>query len=765
MLPHPGSHTYCLDMHAAFLLEGIMIGHTVSHYKVLEKLGGGGMGVVYKAEDTKLKRIVALKFLPPELTRDEDCRKRFILEARAASAMDHPNICSIHEIDETPDGQMFICMPFYEGETVKTKIARGPLPVEEVIDITTGILHGLGKAHSQGIIHRDVKPANILVTDDGVVKIVDFGLAKLAGIAEVSIPGMIFGTTPYMSPEQATDAEIDQRTDIWSVGVLMYEMLCGQLPFKAEYEQALIYLIIHEPPKPFATFRSDIPMALQQTVAKTLEKDLGNRHQNVQELLKDLKSSFDSTMTVLEEKPSIVVLPFVDISPGKDNEYFSDGLTEQIIIDLSQIHTLRVISCTSAMKLKGTNKNVRTIGDELDVQYVLEGSVRKAGINLRINAQLIEVASDSHLWAEQYNGTLEDIFDIQERVSRSITDVLKLKLSPEEEMHIAEHPIDNIHAFECYLRARKEIMLFTEEALNRALQYLQQALDIVGDNALLHAGIGYVYWQYVNMGIKAPVEYLAKAEANAAKAFEKEPDSPSGHMLLGLINMTRGNIQESVRHLMQTLAADPNDPDALFWLIMNLGMVGKTSVARQYVDRLLEVDPLTPINQATPAYPLLCEGRFDLALEKMKRWYELEQDTGVSNFWYGWILAQNMRYDEACSLFEVTAKEMPEDLWANFGMCFKHAFRGEIEALKSTTQGVTAIAEWDLQYSWFLAECHALVGNKKEAFRWLDNAVHRGFLNYPLVRKLDPFLDNLRGEEQFEKLVDKVKYGWERFEV
>jgi serine/threonine protein kinase len=742
-----------------------MIGQKISHYKVIEKLGGGGMGVVYKAEDVTLERTIALKLLPPELALDENWRSRFILEARAASAMDHPNICTIHEIDETAEGQLFICMPFYEGETVKRKIARGPLPVQDAIDIATGVVNGLVNAHSSGIVHRDIKPANIMVTNDGVVKIVDFGVAKLTGMEEVAKTGTILGTTPYMSPEQATGKEVDQRTDIWSFGVLLYEMLSGHLPFTADHEQALTYLILHENPEPLDTLRSDVPTALRRIVARSLEKDPVNRYQRVEEILEELKSPVASVVSTTEKRPSIVVLPFTDISPGKDNEYFSDGLTEQIITDLSQIRTLRVISCTSAMKLKGTNKSAKTIGAELDVQYLLEGSVRKVENSLRINAQLIDVARDSNLWAEKYSGTLADVFDIQERVSNSIVNLLKLKLSREEALRIAEHPIDNIRAFECYLRARQEVMRFTEEGLNRALQYLQQAVEVVGENAVLNAGIGYVYWQYVNLGIKPPKEYLSKAEANAAKVFEKEAGSARGHMLLGLINMTKGDTQECVRHLMQTLAADPNDPDALFWLIINLGMAGRTSIVKQYVERLLEVDPLTPINHGTPGYVLLCEGRFDLALETVERYYKLEPDIAISRFWYAWLLAQNKRHNEACSLFDIAAKDTPGELWARLGLCFKYALRGELETLRSQSQGVAAIAKWDLQYSWFLSECYALVNDKVEAFRWLDNSVRRGFLNYPMVRTFDTFLDNLRGEEHFEKLVERVKYGWERFDV
>lgn len=541
-----------------------MIGRQISHYRILEKLDGGGMGVVYRAEDTKLKRTIALKFLPGKLTHDEDARKRFVREAQAASALDHPNICTIHEINETADGQMFICMPFYGGETLKKKIARGPLYVGEVMDIAVAVAKGLAKAHSQGIVHRDIKPANLMVTNDGVVKIVDFGLAKLAGVTKVT------------------------QTD---------------------------------------------------------------------------------------------------------------------------------------------------------------------------------TATDSHVWAEKYSGTLEDVFDVQERVSRSIAEALKLKLSPEEERQIAQRPIGDMRAYESYLKARQEIMLFTEEGLDRALEHLKRALNIVGENALLLAGMGYVYWSFVNLGIKTPEEYLTKAEACAARVFELEPDSSRGHMLLGLGSMTRGNAQEGVRHLRRTLITDPNDPDALFWLVVAYGSAGRTTLAMRFADKLLEVDPLTPINQATPGYTLLCEGRFDLALDKERKWHEMEPTTAISRFWYAWVLAQNDRLVEAFSLFDEAVKESPEDLWSQLGLCFKHALRRDSKNLKPLTRDLAAIAEWDLQYSWFLAECHALVGEDEEALRWLENAVSRGFINYPLISRLDPFLENIRAEERFEELMKRVKYEWEHFET
>jgi serine/threonine protein kinase len=409
-----------------------MIGQTISHYKILEKLGGGGMGVVYKAEDTKLKRLVALKFLPPDLTRDDEAKERFVHEAQAASALDHPNICTIHEIGETEDRQLFICMAYYEGETLKKKVSSNQLSVDSVIEIAIQIAQGLAKAHEKGIVHRDIKPANLFLTNDGILKILDFGLAKLAGVTRLTKSGTTLGTVAYMSPEQMQGEEVDHRTDIWALGVVMYEMLTGKLPFKGEYEQAVMYSILNEKPEPITTTRLDVPADLEKIVNKCLEKKTSERYKLVEETLTDLKSLkkeiefrtvkkwlirtkfllkkrlyFYSGIFALllsligigfyfqrdaEEKgeavPSetfrIAVLPLVNISPDPQDEYFADGMTEELISTLSKISGLRVIARTSVMQYKGTNKSIAEIGHALKVGTILEGSVRKAANKLRI---------------------------------------------------------------------------------------------------------------------------------------------------------------------------------------------------------------------------------------------------------------------------------------------------------------------------------------------------------------------------------------------
>ncbi|HEY5133509.1 MAG TPA: protein kinase, partial [Candidatus Krumholzibacteriaceae bacterium] len=454
-----------------------MIGRTISHYRILEKLGQGGMGVVYKAEDTKLKRTVALKFLPPEFTRDAAAPERFIREAQAAAALDHPDICTIYEIDEA-EGRAFISMAYIDGELVKDKIERGPLKLEEAVEIAVHIAQGLQAAHEKGIVHRDIKSANVMLTSSGQVKVMDFGLAKLAGKTMVTKEGTTLGTAAYMSPEQARGEDTDSRTDIWSLGVVLYEMLTGLLPFRGEYEQALSYQIMNAAPEPITSLRTGVPMELERIVTKCLEKNRDERYQTAADLIADLRhlqravgAGADVTQQSMatagrpaqrlrwwywaapvivvaiiaavllvemprratnREEKSIAVLPFVDMSPGRDQDYFCDGMTEELINRLSNIQGLRVPARTSAFMFKGKTEDIREIGSKLNVRTVLEGSVRKAGSELRITAQLINVADGYHLWSETYDRELKDVFVIQDEISSAIVSALQLRLTPQE---------------------------------------------------------------------------------------------------------------------------------------------------------------------------------------------------------------------------------------------------------------------------------------------------------------------------------------------
>ena len=738
-----------------------MIGKTVSHYKILEKIGEGAMGVVYKAEDTKLKRTVALKFLPPEWTRDPEAKERFLREAQAAAVLDHPNICTVYEINESK-GQTFISMAYIDGQTLKDNLEFGPLEIQDAQGVILQIAQGLHDAHQNGIVHRDIKPGNIMLTEKGQAKITDFGLAKLEWGADITKTITIMGTVAYMSPEQARGDDVDLRSDIWSLGVLFYEMLTGQLPFSRDTYQTAIYAIMHEDPEPLASFRSDIP---EMVIHKALQKDLHKRYQSVEDFIQDLKDPYAAVAPPAAKGNSLVVLPFENISPEKENEYFSDGLTEEIITDLSQIKELQVISRTSAMRLKGTDKDLKTIGRQLAVKYVLEGSVRKQDNNLRITAQLIDAANDMHLWAEKYSGTMDDVFDIQEKVSRSIADALKVKLSPEENEKIADRPIENIKAYECYLQARQEIWSFTEEGLERALLLLQNGLKIVGENALLYAAMGTAYWLYVNAGIKTGDEYIEKTEQCANKVFELDPGSPHGYILKGAVHVHRGNMLEAVKDLKRAMAIDPNNADVML-LARVYASCGQISAASLLVKKLLEIDPLNTITYSLPGYLDILGGNFEKAPESYQKMSLMDPRNPLSLWFYAWSLTFAGRNEEAYALIEKLAENAPGTVYASLGLFTKYALQGKKkEALDEVTPQLEIAAKGVEYLSRDMAHGYALIDEKDKALDWLENAVNRGFIAYPFLNDHDPFLENVRKEERYKKLMERVKYEWENFEI
>ena len=741
-----------------------MIGKTISHYNIIEKIGEGGMGVVYKAEDTKLKRIVALKFLPSELTRDTEAKKRFIQEARAASALDHTNVCTIYEIDETNDGRTFIAMAYYEGENLKDKIQSGLLTVEKALDIIIQIARGLVKAHNKGIVHRDIKPQNILITRDGVAKILDFGLAKLTGNTQMTKAGKVVGTISYMSPEQTREEPVDCQTDIWSLGVVLYEMLTGQLPFQGEYDQAVVYSILNEEPKLPSSIRKDIPNRLQQVIMRLLEKDLEKRYENMQKVINALDKTLVLTEVMEKKEKSIIVLPFEDLSPGKDNEYFSDGLTEEIITDLSHIQELLVISRSSAMTFKGTKKTIPEIAGMVKVNYVIEGSVRKDGNNLRIAAQLIDAKTDAHLWAEKYIGTLDDVFDIQEKVAHSIVKALKLKLSPEEKKKIADHPIENIQAYECYLKANGEILKFTEESINRAIQYLQHALEIIGENSLLLSSMALAYFNMVNIGVKQE-EYISKSKEFANRALLLDNDYPKAHAVLGWI-YTVENMGKSFYHLKKALEVNPEEILALQILtFLYIILFGKISATVPLCEKLMRIAPLDWISNAASSSIYFYNGQFDRALKEWEKLYEMYPENVYSQFFYALILTYHNENDKAFSIIENCAKENPDNVLTKLGLMLKYAHQKDEENVsRLITPDFQKTCKRDYIYSHHIAGFFALLNQKKEALDWLENAVNHGFFNYPLLSK-DPFLENIRDEPCFKKLMEIVKSEWNNFEV
>jgi eukaryotic-like serine/threonine-protein kinase len=753
-------------------------GRRLSHYELKERIGGGGMGVIYRAVDTRLERVVAVKFLAQRFTGDDAAKQRFLQEARAASAIDHPNICTIYEIDETDDGELYLVMAHYEGQTLSARLReRGPLPLVESVDVLRQILNGLARAHEAGIVHRDVKPGNLMLTPYDEVKILDFGLAKLThGPLQLTQTGFVHGTAAYMAPEQAKGQKADHRADIWSAGVVLFEMLAGRHPFRGEHPAAILYAVVHDEPEPLSGLRDDVPPEVEDVVATALQKDPAFRYQTVRDMLGALEGpppSFSSPPTLAFPRPgkpapmrSILVLPFANVSPDAELEYFSDGLTDEVITDLSAIGSLRVISRTSAMQLKGTAKDIRTIGRELSVQYVLEGAVRIRDDSLRLTAKLVDAGRDVNIWAEKFSGRLDDVLEIQEQLSRQIVAALKIRLSPQEEEKLAERPIADARAFECFLRAKQEVLRYSEEGLDRAFTLLDEAQEIVGDNPLLLAARSYALWQYVNAGVTGDRSLLETARNHAERILEIEPDSPHGHRLLGIMEVAAGHPQEAVRHLKRALAKDANDTDTLAWLVGTYALVGRPTAAVPIADRLLRIDPLTPFHHGLYGFLWVLGGDLSRGLVSIEKAYRMEPGNPLVQLLYGQSLAMAGRTEPGLEQLDALAEAAGASLFGQIGRCLAAALRGDEAAMRSAiSDEAEASIRADGEWSWMAAQSFALVGRRDEALDWLRSAVDHGFINHPMLARDDPFLAGLRGTPAFQQLLAEVEDRWNAFET
>ena len=768
-----------------------MPGKTISHYKIIEKLGEGGMGVVYKAEDTKLRRTVALKFLSPQALGTEEEKDRFLREAQAAAALNHPNICTIYEIDES-EGRSFIAMEYIEGKSLKEMIESGPLKLEEARRISLQIAEGLHEAQQRQIVHRGIKPANIMITESGRVKIMDFGLAKLPGRTQLTREGTTLGTVAYMSPEQGSGEVVDSRTDIWSLGVMLYEMVTGQQPFKGDYEQAVIYTILNEDPEPLTALRTGVPLELERITKKAMAREQKKRYQHADELLADIRSlKGEIEHTGLSKGPvkkgltkgrlsvvsgvviiiavalvlarlylfhdksqvidSIAVLPLENLSGDPDKEYFADGMTEALIADLAKIGTLKVISRTSVMRYKGTQKSLPEIARELGVDAILEGSVLQVSGRVRITAQLIEAVSDRHLWAESYERDLRDVLTIQADVARAIAREINIKLAPTEKAESSKARQVDPRAYEAYLRGRYHWNKRTEQGIGKGIEYFKEAIRIDSTYAQAYAAIAEAFAILSDWGYYPPREADKKVREFAQRALSIDNESAAAYSALGLAaHDIDYNWEVAEEYYKKAILLNPNYATAHQWYSGLLSTLKRHDEAIEQAKRAIQLDPLSLVINQTLSYAYYYARRYDEAIEQSRRTLELDED-----FWYVYLVLYGCYLEKGMipEAVEAFKEIVPPDQMEEFDHAYMTSgYDGFVKCI------IENMEEWVFSIynqTFYSAMAYAKIGEKDKAFEWLEEAFEVRS-RFATTIGVEPMLDSLRSDSRFEKLLEKI---------
>lgn len=765
-----------------------MIAEMISHYRVLRKLGAGGMGEVYLAEDVRLRREVALKFLSAPSSSDPERGAKFLKEARAASVLRSPHIAAIYDIGEH-EGALFIVMEYVEGELLSHRIERGPLPIDHAIDLGIQAADALGEAHAHGIVHCDVKSSNLILSSRGLLKVLDFGISVASppvylGDTDSTEPlgykessAGVFGTVSYMSPEQALGGHIDHRSDLFSLGVVLYEMLTGILPFKGSSPASTIDRILHHQPAAMARLNDAVPAELERIVLKCLQKDRERRYQSMAELKTDLlnlQGDSDSGVTVQlgsrtqrisrprKSIDSIAILPFQNDSGDPTLEYLSDGITESIINNISQLPRLKVMASSTVFryKAKGPDQgsiDPRSVGRDLNVRAVLTGRVQQRAERLVVKAEMVDTADGSQLWGEQYQRDLADIFAIEEEIAREISEKLRLKLSKKQKSLLSRRHTRNTEAYQHYLKGRYYWNKRTEESLKKGIEEFHQAITVDPNYALAYAGLADSYIILSGYGSMMPEEVFPTAKAAAMKALRLDEALAEAHTsLAGVRAWYEWDWEGAERRFNRAIELNPSYATAHLWYALTLAGRQRLDEALIWIRRAEELDPLSVIINLNVARILYFARRYDEAVEQCLKVLEMQPDFALTHRRLGQIYAQQAVFDKAFAEFEKALAIEPGDSETMSALAFTCCLAGDRERAEQILTQVDAMAKQTFVSPYSLARIHTGLGNKDLAFELLNETYRQqhGIIAYLQV---EPVFDSLRGDPRFEGLLRQIK--------